>query len=279
MKLAFSSSCKQFPLKLLKAKRPAAAAAGENQFAVRLHRLGWLGVFLTLLIPFALASSAGAQNSTSLAWEANPEPDIAGYVIYLGTSSGTVSGVYPTIQDVGNSNGHLLSGLSSGTVYYCAVQAYNTAGQVSGLSQEVSFTLEVPVGSFDSWATAGGLNGAAAAASAMPFHDGVPNLLKFAFNMNPGAADVRTLVKGSGLVGLPAFTLNGGQFTVEFLRRKNSGLIYNPKFSTNLGIYQPMTETPTVTGIDATWERVVVRKNVNTATTPRLFGAVEVTMP
>ena len=279
MKLAFSSSCKQVPLKLLKAKRPAAAAAGENQFAVRLRHRCWVGVFLTLFIPFALASSAGAQNSASLSWEANPEPDIAGYVLYLGTSSGAMSGVYPMIQDVGNSNGHVFSGLSSGTVYYCAVQAYNTAGQVSALSQEISFTPGVPAGSFDSWAAAGNLSGAAAAASAMPFHDGVPNLLKFAFNMNPGAADVRTLVKGTGTVGLPAVTMNGGEFTVEFLRRKNSGLVYNPKFSTNLGIYQPMTETPTVTGINATWERVVVRKNVNTATTPRLFGAVEVTMP
>lgn len=275
MKLAFSSSFKQLPPKLLKTNRPAAAAKGESQFIAGLRRLRWLGVFFALSIPFALASSARAQNSVSVAWGANPEPDVAGYVVYLGTTSG----VYPTIQDVGNTTTHVFSGLSSGTVYYCALQAYNTAGLMSELSDEISFTLQGSTEAFDSWAVAGSLSGSAAAPSAIPFHDGVPNVLKFAFNMNPGAADVRTLVKGTGTAGLPAYTLNGSEFTVEFLRRKDSGLVYRPKFSTNLGVYQTMTETPAVTDINAIWERVVIRKAVNTAATPKLFGTVEVTMP
>jgi hypothetical protein len=234
---------------------------------------------LPLLIPYALALAAAAQDSVSVAWGGNPEPDIAGYVIYLGTSSGVVSGVYPTIEDVGNSTSRVFSGLSPESTYYCAVQAYNAAGQMSVLSDEITFTLQEGNVLFSAWASAGSLSGAAAAPTAIPFHDGVPNCLKFAFNMNPGGPDVRTLVRGTGTAGLPAFSLSGSEFTVEFLRRKNSGLVYRPKISTNLGIYQPMTETPTVTDINATWERVVVRKGVNTAVTPRLFGTVEVTMP
>lgn len=233
-----------------------------------------LGAFV-ILFPVFLGPSASAQNSVTVEWQRNPEPDIAGYVVYLGTTSG----VYSTIQDVGNISSWELGDLSTGTVHYCAVQAYNAAGLVSALSSEISFSISATAVLLNSWAASGGLSGAAAVASAMPFADGVRNLLKFAFNMNPSGPDVRTLVKGTGTAGLPAITLNGSEFTIEYLRRKDSGLIYRPKFSTNLGVYQEMTETPVVTPVNAAWERVVIKKAVNTAGTPRLFGTVEVTMP
>ena len=40
-----------------------------------------------------------------------------------------------------------------------------------------------------------------------------------------------------------------------------------------------MNETPTVTSIDATWERVKIERPINSVTTPKLFGIVEVTLP
>ncbi|MDP3850780.1 MAG: fibronectin type III domain-containing protein [Luteolibacter sp.] len=232
-----------------------------------------------LALPFALVTCAAAQNSVTVAWNANTEPDIAGYVVYLGTTSS----VYPTILDVGKVTSRILPGLSPGTVYFCAVQAYNSSGLVSALSNEISFTLLASTVAFNSWASAGGLAGGDAAPSATPFHDGVQNLLKFAFNMNPAGPDARTLVKGTGAAGLPAFTLDqsGPQplFTVEFLRRIGSGLVYTPKNSTNFSTYETMSGTTNVTNINANWERVIVKKTVSTSTTPRLFGRVEVTMP
>ena len=167
--------------------------------------------------------------------------------------------------------------------YYCTVQAYNRAGLVSELSSEISFSTQSPAVLINTWATVNGLSGSDADPAATPFNDGVANLLKFAFNLNATGPDTRVLVKGTGTAGLPVFALthagSSSWFTIEFLRRKTSGLIYTPKTSTDLQTYVPMIETPTVSAIDGEWERVVIQKPCNLATTPRLFGLVEVTLP
>lgn len=235
----------------------------------------WLVVLLAIV---AVALPASVLGAPVLEWNQNPESDIAGYVVYLGTTNGE----YSTIQDVGKVTSYDLSQLSASTTYVCALQAYNSSGLISDLSPELSFTLQSGTSSISAWASAAGLTGASALPAAMPFHDGVCNLLKYASNMNAGGPDIRRLNQGTGTAGLPVFTLDRSgpeTFTVEFLRRKASGLVYTPKRSTNLGSFVPMTGTPTVTGIDATWERVVVKETVNTSATPRLFGIVEVTMP
>ncbi len=128
-----------------------------------------------------------------------------------------------------------------------------------------------------------GLSGANALPAAMPFGDGVENLLKYAFNMNLAGPDARAMTAGTGTAGLPAFAVVGtGPSTVirmEFVRRKGSGLIYTAKHSTDLGTFAPMTGTTTVTAIDSQWERVLVQEPCNPATTPACFGIVEVTLP
>ena len=228
----------------------------------------WLGV-----------GAASGQESRTLLWDANRETDIAGYKVHLGTSSG----VYSTIQDVGNVTTQVIPGLSPGTIYYCAVQAYSTAGLVSGLSPEISFAIPSAAMPFSEWASAGGLAGISAAPGADPFHDGVGNLLKFAFNMNPSAADARRLVSGTGNAGLPVCMLDtsGTQasFKIEFLRRKGSGLVYTPKVSSDLTDYQPLIGATIVTDIDSNWERVVMETPVSIPAQPKLFGTVEVVMP
>lgn len=252
---------------------PETRAAAPSRCRLSLRAL------FALALPFALATLAGAQTSLTLAWDPNPESDIAGYVIYLGTTSG----VYSTIEDIGNATSHTFNGLSPSTPYYCALQAYNSAGLMSDLSEEFSFTLQTTLELFNGWASTAGLGGAAAMPGAMPFHDGVRNMMKFAFNMDAAGPDTRTLVKGAGTAGLPVFTLDrsGSQpvFTVEYLRRKSSGLVYTPKCSTDLANFEPMTGTTTVTQIDSNWDRVVVQTPVSVPATPRLFGVVEVTMP
>jgi hypothetical protein len=136
---------------------------------------------------------------------------------------------------------------------------------------------------YTQWATANQLSGPRAPAAATPFNDGVMNLIKYAFNLNAAGPDLRVLPKGNGTVGLPLFYLDrsGPQpfFTVEFLRRKNSGLIYKPKISTNLATFEPMTGTTTETSIGVNWERVIIRKPCDPETTPQIFGFVEVMLP
>ncbi|MCU0776062.1 MAG: choice-of-anchor D domain-containing protein, partial [Akkermansiaceae bacterium] len=128
------------------------------------------------------------------------------------------------------------------------------------------------------------LTGDDALPSAIPFNDGVENLLKYAFNMNLSGPDARSLVPGSGTAGLPSLGLTGSgastMMRVEFLRRKGSGLVYTPKRSSTLapGSFVPMSGSPVVTSIDANWERVVVEESANPATLPQSFAIVEVTL-
>ncbi|MCW1923355.1 hypothetical protein OKA05_12390 [Luteolibacter arcticus] len=138
---------------------------------------------------------------------------------------------------------------------------------------------------YATWAAAEGLTGLDAPATAVPFHDGVPNLLKYAFNLDGDHADVRALTPGTGTAGLPVFRLVGsGEQAVlhaEYLRRVGSGLTCTPKVSTTLepGSFVPMTGTVTVAPLSLAWERVIVEEPCNPATTPRIFGVVEVTLP
>ena len=88
------------------------------------------------------SASVGVTVSNSgqvtLAWNASTGPDLSGYKVHIGTSSGmyTVS-----VVDVGNLTTCTLTDLQSGTVYYFAVTAYDSSGDESGFSNEVSTTI------------------------------------------------------------------------------------------------------------------------------------------
>jgi hypothetical protein len=90
-----------------------------------------LAVSALVFVAFASAAEAAALR---LAWDANPETNIAGYRILYGTTANA----YTTTVDVGNRTNYTISGLSDGRRYYIALQAYNTSGLSSSLSSEVS---------------------------------------------------------------------------------------------------------------------------------------------
>jgi hypothetical protein len=71
----------------------------------------------------------------TVAWDANPEPAVRGYVIYYGTSSGN----YTRSIDVGNSTNCVISGLEAGATYYLAVTAYDDSRNESGFSNEIVY--------------------------------------------------------------------------------------------------------------------------------------------
>jgi len=96
---------------------------------------------LIVLLPlylFLAVSGVWAADVT-IAWDANTEPDIAGYIIFYGTSSGS----YPNSIDAGNTTEHTLTGLSEGTTYYFAAKAYNTSSNESDYSQELVYTVPI----------------------------------------------------------------------------------------------------------------------------------------
>lgn len=107
---------------------------------------------------------------------------------------------------------------------------------------------------------AAGLAGADAATNARPFGDGVPNLVKFAFNMDLSKADCHSMDVG-GISGLPRFGRSAaasGMFEFEYVRRIGGGLVYTPESSGDLTEeWSGMTEPPQVAPINPAWERVI----------------------
>src|SRR4029077_15925218 len=77
---------------------------------------------LFLALGVLLGSTSVLQAATAT-WNANPEPDIAGYIL----SYGTQTGVHPTSVDVKNVLTWQLTTLTPGTTYFFVLQAYNTS--------------------------------------------------------------------------------------------------------------------------------------------------------
>jgi hypothetical protein len=130
---------------------------------------------------------------------------------------------------------------------------------------------------FITWGQEAGLSGPNAGPLATPYHDGVPNLLKYAFNMSGEDADVTRLIEGTGASGLPSIRVVGNILRVEFLRRVSSGLVYQPVKSSSLssGSWTGLVAIPTVTVVSPGWERVVYEEIIPLGSL-RGFGRVDV---
>jgi hypothetical protein len=89
------------------------------------------------LLCLAAEAFAAATGSVAFAWNANAETNIAGYRLQYGTTSG----VYPNSLDVGKVTTATATGLNPGDTYHFVVVAYNTAGQTSPPSAQVSYTV------------------------------------------------------------------------------------------------------------------------------------------
>lgn len=76
----------------------------------------------------------------SLAWDANSEPDLAGYKIYYGIASGD----YSHSIDVGNITEYTVVDLDDGGTYYLAATAYDRDGNESDYSEELVHTCRNP---------------------------------------------------------------------------------------------------------------------------------------
>jgi len=93
-------------------------------------------VIVTLLTLFSLAYTAPALGGDAIvSWDANTEPELAGYKLYYGTASRS----YGIPIDIGNQTTYTVTGLGPGT-YYFAVTAYDTSGNETSFSNEGSKT-------------------------------------------------------------------------------------------------------------------------------------------
>ena len=85
-------------------------------------------------VPVTLTATAAGTGSATLTWNANTEPDLAGYKIYVGTQSG----VYASPITLGKVTSYFATSFAGGTTYFFAVTAYDSAGNESPHAPEVS---------------------------------------------------------------------------------------------------------------------------------------------
>ena len=98
------------------------------------------GLLLLLLAILSLLVPAAHAGQVTVAWDANPEPEVAGYKIYYGTSPGS----YTASLDAGDATSILISGLQDGATYFFSAVAYDTSHNESGFSNEITYA--VPAG-------------------------------------------------------------------------------------------------------------------------------------
>jgi hypothetical protein len=158
-----------------------------------------------------------AWNPPTHSLDGQPLQDLAGYRIYYGTNSR----LYNLNIDVGNTNAFMLTDLNGTATYYIAITAYNSAGEESGISQEMSWSgLDADAnGMSDAWeqlhlaALEPGCQGPTGDADG----DGICNIEEFIAGLNPTNLD--QCVEMAGL-----FT--NDQFQIRFEARSASGTGY-----------------------------------------------------
>jgi len=98
-------------------------------------------VLLLMFLLILIGCGGGADTDSGksggmikLAWDSNTEPNLAGYKIYYGTTTGT----YDNSIDVGNVTTYDLTSLPQGQTYFIVATAYDTSNNESGYSTEVS---------------------------------------------------------------------------------------------------------------------------------------------
>ena len=86
-----------------------------------------------------LKLTARTPTSASFSWDASKIGDLAGYKFYYDTDSSGYP--YANSVDLGNVITKSLTGLTAGKTYYVAVTTYDTDGNESWYSKEVSVTM------------------------------------------------------------------------------------------------------------------------------------------
>ena len=105
--------------------------------SVRRSALCFVLTIFVVVAFFPLSDRVWAQEIIVF-WDGNEEPDLAGYKIYFGQTSGS----YDTCIDVGMTLEHEMTALQDTGLYYFAVTAYDSAGNESDFSQEVFIRID-----------------------------------------------------------------------------------------------------------------------------------------
>ena len=160
-----------------------------------------------------------------------------------------------------------------------------TASNSTGVLATVQFHLLVESNflSYAAWVASYGLTGPDANPGTSLPRDGISNLLRYAFNITPSVNSPASIQPGVGNSGLPyivrIITPSGPVLRYEHVRRRGATLIYTPKKSTDLIAWIPLTSVPTISNIDALWERIIYDESLPPSESERMFGVFEITNP
>ena len=188
-------------------------------------------------------------------------------------NSGTITGDGPTFF---NTPASLSASPAGGFLF----DHWSETGVSVGASASLSFTVGVSrtlvahfvaASPFNSWRQANfstAANTGESAETSDPDGDGIPNLMEFAFGLDPKTSQNGAITTGAGQInqrGKPTVSTNstptGVDFRAVFGRRKDyatAGLIYKVQFSGDLVKWVNSTATPTVIADDGTIEAVTV---------------------
>jgi hypothetical protein len=100
--------------------------------------LARLGITLCALLGGLSAPAFAQTQDLRLTWDANPEPDIVHYTVYIGTAPGAHNVV---VQRVAATQQTAVFAATPGVLYYLAVSATNAAGLEGPLSYEISASI------------------------------------------------------------------------------------------------------------------------------------------
>ena len=115
----------------------AGLAAGTYNASITITGTGSTNTPQT--VPVVLTVNAPTTSSATLTWNANTESDLAGYRVYRATASGTYGAPVATVP--AGTVTYQATGLTMNTTYWFTITAYDTAGNESLRSNEVSKTV------------------------------------------------------------------------------------------------------------------------------------------
>jgi fibronectin type 3 domain-containing protein len=202
--------------------------------------------------PTGVAATAGNGN-VSLSWTA-----ASGATSYV-VSRTTTTGVGYTVQAAGlGTPSYFDTAVTNGTTYYYVVAASNSGG-MSGTSAEVSAT---PAETFSQWAASafpGETDPAIIGPAATPAGDGISNLLKSFYGLDPAT--------NAGAAPVSSGKDNTGNMVFNFRIAKNlTGVTYQIQESTDLIHWTPTGVQGTVVSDQGTYYQMqaVVPLGANT---------------
>ncbi|MBN1478917.1 hypothetical protein EH223_14595 [candidate division KSB1 bacterium] len=106
-----------------------------------IHQTIWTNRFIALVVGLLISTCVTWAGSLIATWDANSEPDLAGYIVCYGTQSAN----YTEQVDVKNSTTFIAEDLQDGVKYYFVIKAYDHSGNVSAPSTEVSAVVGSPM--------------------------------------------------------------------------------------------------------------------------------------